>query len=608
MNVQLAATQRRPALSELARRCLAAVQTALGLVVGGILLALLVIVLAGATLRYGAGTGIVGTEDLGIWLHVALIAFGAPLALDSALAMRLDVLTRHMPPGGQRAADIVGDAIVLLSGLILCFGGARIVTLLGGTSPSLGLPEWVRFALLAAGGALVILVLVLKRVAEAKPTGLGMAILLAGALYLAIPSLQFATSLPPSAALFAVVALGLLAGASLPHTFLAAAYVALAFGSTLPEPAIVSAAVTGMSKFLLLAIPFFLLVGNLLTVSGTAGQIVRFASSLVGHLRAGLAQTTLLTSVLFSGASGSSVANAAFGATTFQPELVRYGYRPEQAGALIAATSVLDNVIPPSIAFLILAAATNLSVGSLLVGGFAAGGVMALCLFVAIRLVVRTSERAPKASGRERIQAGVAALPAFGLGVIVVAGIRFGVVTTTEAAALAAAYTFGLAAAARVPVREIGANLRQAGAEAAAIGLLIGTAGPFAFMLAVDDIAGLMQSFASAFGTSPLATLLAVNLALLAIGLVLDIGAAILLFGPLFLPLAVAAGIDPIHFGVILVVNLMIGGLTPPVGMLVFVVSGVTRIPATRLFAEILPFLAALLTALGVICLYALIV
>lgn len=595
----------RGALADRAAWALARVETVLRALAGFVLAALLLIVAGGAALRYLGGTGIVGIEDAGIWLHVALIAFGAPLALDSALSMRLDIATRHFGRRGLVAAGVLADVFTVLSGLVLAFGGGRIVQLLGGVSPTLGLPEWVRFALLGLGGALVLLVVALRRLGEGRAGELALALCLGGALYLAVPTLQVGAELPPSAALFAIVALGILSGAPLPHVFLAAAYGALAFGSTLPEPAIVSASVTGMSKFLLLAIPFFLLAGNLLTVSGAAHGIVRFAASLVGHRRAGLAQTTLLTGILFSGASGSSVANAAFGATTFQPELVRHGYRPEQAGALIAATSVLDNVIPPSIAFLILAAATNLSVASLLVGGFAAGGVMALCLALAIRLAMGTHERAPRAGWAERGAAGMAALPAFGLGVIVVVGIRFGVVTTTEAAALAAAYTLLLALLSRVPARRIGDQMARAGTEAAAIGLLIGSAGPFAFLLAVDDVSGLVQSFVSSFGTGPLATLLAINVALLVIGLFLDIGAAILLFAPLFLPLAVAVGIDPIHFGVILVVNLMIGGLTPPVGMLVFVVGGVTRIPAGRIFAEILPFLAALVAALGLICAYA---
>jgi tripartite ATP-independent transporter DctM subunit len=335
---------------------------------------------------------------------------------------------------------------------------------------------------------------------------------------------------------------------------------------------------------------------------------VHCASSLVGHRRAGLAQTTLLTSVLFSGASGSSVANAAFSSATFQPELVKRGYPPAQAGAIIAATSVLDNVIPPSIAFLILAAATNLSVGALLVGGFFAGAVMAVCLAVAIHLTVKEQVAQPRASGRERIQAAIGAIPAFGLGIIVVVGIRMGVVTTTEAAAIAAIYTLIMAVIGKVGITSLYDIFKQSGKEASAIGLLIGTASPFAFLLAVDDISGTISDLVSGFGANPVVILIIINLVLLVVGLVLDIGAAILLFGPIFLPIAVAAGIDPVMFGVILVVNLMIGGLTPPVGMLVFVVSGVTRLPATALFKAMTPYFIALLFSLVILGAWALLI
>ena len=173
--------------------------------------------------------------------------------------------------------------------------------------------------------------------------------------------------------------------------------------------------------------------------------------------------------MLFSGASGSSVANAAFGASTFQPELVKRGYPPAQAGAIIAATSVLDTIIPPSIAFLILASATNLSVGSLLAGGFVGGAVMAVALAVAIHLTVKVRATEARATGSERWRSAVAAIPAFGLGVIVVVGIRIGVVTTTEAAALAAIYTLLLGLFGRLGAATLYRAFRQAGAEASAI-------------------------------------------------------------------------------------------------------------------------------------------
>ena len=592
----------------LAASLLAGIEKLLGAICAVLLAALLVIVLTAVVLRYGFNTGLLGSEELATWLYVALIAFGAPLAINSALAMRLDLVTSRLSPSGQRTAAIIADIFTLMSGLILSFGSARIAALLGGISPTLGLPEWIRFGFLGLGGFFIIAVLGLQRITENKWPDLLIAGALATILYISVSHVHFDISLSPSIVLGLIALAGLLVAAPLPHAFLAAAYIAIAFGSTLPEPAVVSSTVTGVSKFLLLAIPFFLLAGSLLTAAGIAQKIVQFASSLVGHRRAGLAQTTLLTSVLFSGASGSSVANAAFGAATFQPELVKRGYPPAQAGAIIAASSVLDNVIPPSIAFLILAAATNLSVGALLVGGFFAGAIMAICLAVAIHLTVREQVAQPRASRQERLQSAIGAIPAFGLGIIVVVGIRMGVVTTTEAAAIAALYTLIMAVIGKVGAASLYDIFKQSGKEASAIGLLIGTASPFAFLLAVDDISGTISDLVSSFGANPIVILLIINLVLLVVGLVLDIGAAILLFGPIFLPIAVAAGIDPVMFGVILVVNLMIGGLTPPVGMLVFVVSGVTRLPATALFKAMTPYFIALLFSLVILGAWALLI
>jgi tripartite ATP-independent transporter DctM subunit len=591
----------------LAARSLKVVEAVLGVAAALVLVVLLFMVLITVCMRYFFNAGFIGAEDLGIWLQVALIALGAPLSLNSALAMRLDVFARMLPERLYPATQVAADVFTVLAALILSFGSSQIMTMLGGISPTLGVPEWIRFGFLGAGGALILVVLLLQRIAEGKGVPVALSLIIGIALYAGIPYVSVELEWPPSIFLGLIAAIGLVLAAPLPHAFLAAAYVVIAFGSSLPEPAIVSSTVTGISKFLLLAIPFFLLAGGLLTASGAANQLVRFAAAMVGHRRAGLAQTTLLTSVLFSGASGSSVANAAFGASTFQPELVKHGYRPAQAAAIIASTSVLDNVIPPSIAFLILATATNLSVGSLLVGGFFAGGLMAICLAVAIHLTVREQTPLPRATAAQRWQSAVQAIPAFGLGVIVVVGIRIGIVTTTEAAALAAFYTLLLGIGARLGIHSLYVAFRQAAVEAAAIGLLIGTAGPFAFLLAVDDVSGLISNLTTALGGSALAVILVSNIILLIVGLVLDIGAAILLFGPILLPAAVAAGIDPIHFGVIIVVNLMIHGLTPPLGMLIFVVSGVTRIPASELFRAVVPYLIALLVSLAILCAWAII-
>lgn len=590
-------------------KCLLAwLERVLGGLAALLLCALLLLVLVNVTLRYVFHTGFIGAEELGIWLHLALISLAAPLALRGPLSMRFDLGLRFLPLPVRGLALVLADAFTIVASLSLLIGGWTVTGLVGGISPALGLPEWLRFSVVALGGGLLLALLVLSRLSEHRAVPLLLSLLVGGGAYAAIPLVDLSSSWPPSAVLGLFAGFGLLVSAPLAHAFLASAVLAGAFGSSLPEPALVSTAVNGMSKFLLLAIPFFLLVGALLTVSGAATRLVGFAAAMVGHRRAGLAQTVLLTSVIFSGASGSSVANAAFGASTFQPQLVKNGYPPAQAGAIIAATSVLDNVIPPSIAFLLLAAATNLSVGALLTGGFVAGALMAVCLAIAIHLSVRTKGEGRPATAGERLRAALAALPAFGLGVIVVVGIRFGVATPTEAAALAALYALGLAVWARCGRQPLLDAFRQSAVEAGAIGLLIGSAGPFAFLLAVDDVGGLIAGLVHALGSSPWLVLLSCNLVLLVVGLFLDIGAAILLIGPILLPVAAAAGIDPVHFGVVLVVNLMIHGLTPPLGMLIYVVSGVTRVPAADLFRAVLPYLAALLVALFILCLLILIV
>lgn len=587
--------------SSWAGRPLEALQRVLGALCAILLAVLLALVLSSVALRYLFGTGFVGSDELAIWLHIALIACGAPLAIHGGLAMRLDFMVERLPERARCAAAIIADSLIVISALSLSLGGASIAAMLGGVSPTLGLPEWIRFGLLAAGGALTLLLVLLARLAAGQGRELLAALVIGGLAYFGAGQFVLISGWPPSAIALILALAGLLTGAPLPHAFLAAAYLAIPFGSSMPEPAAVASVVSGMSKFLLLGIPFFLLAGGLLAASGAAHRLVSFAAALVGHRRAGLAQTSLLTSVLFSGASGSSVANAAFGAVTLHPELVKGGYPPEQAGAIIAATSVLDNLIPPSIAFLILAAATNLSVGSLFLGGLGAGLVMALALAVANYLTATEQSRQPRVLVAERWRRAGGALPAAGLGLIVVAGIRFGVVTITEAAALAALYTLALALAARPRRGFLHEAFRQAAVEASSIGLLIGSAAPLAFLLAVDNVGGGLAALVTSLGPEPLVVLLLANLVLLAVGLVLDVGAAILLIGPILVPIATAVGIDPIHFGVVLVANLMIGALTPPVGILVYVVSGVTKVPPGALFRALLPYLAALVIALAVL-------
>lgn len=565
-------------------------------------LAIMLTLVAATTFqRYLLGTGYIGAEEAAVWLLLLLACLGFPLVAAGPLSMRIELFAGHM----AEPRAIAAEAMVLAASLALVSAGAKAAMQIGGSSPLLGLGEWLRPAALAASGGIAFCLRVLMLCAEGRARRLFVSAGLALVLLLPVLLGHSASAVKPSMAAGLVVGLGIVVAAPLPHVFILAGWLSLAFASPLVEPALALSQLDGMGRYLLLAIPFFLLAGGLLIVSGMAADLMRFAASLVGRRRAGLGQTVLLTSLLFSGISGSSIANAAFSAKTFLRPLMANGYAPERAGAIIAATAVLDNIIPPSIAFFILATATNLPVGPLLLGGLFAGLFLAAALALAIRRAASDADEAPPEPLPSRRRLALRALPIFGLGLIVVFGIRFGIVTPTEAAALAAVYTLVAALVARSGIAGMACAFARAGAETAAIVVLIGAASPLAFLLAVDGVAASAARLALIFGENPFMVMLAANLLLLAVGLVLDIGAAILLFSPILLPVAAAVGIDPVHFGVIVVVNLMIGGLTPPVGILVQVVSAASGLPAIGLFRAVLPYLAALLVALFVMSLAA---
>ncbi|WP_051228416.1 TRAP transporter large permease subunit [Pleomorphomonas oryzae] len=570
-----------------------------------ILAALLVLVSGATLLRYLFSTGFVATEDLGILLHTAMVFLGLPLCASGPLAMRIDVVTRHLGPRGRAAADILSDAVTLAAVLVLMLGAGKVATLIGGTSPTLGISESWRFWPVAIGGGLATAQLVLQSMSSDRRWYSTLMIVAGGSALATLPHLPLLLPVGlPSLVACVVICAALAAGAPFVHALIVGLAVAVPFGARLPEAAIVQQTVSGMGKFLLLAIPFFLLAGMLMNAGGLAHRLVSFASALVGHRRGGMAQATLVTNLMFSGVSGSSIADAAFGAKVLAPALVADGVRPEKAAAIVAATAVLPNIIPPSIAFLLLASATNLSVGALFEGGLYAGLILAASMAVLLHVSAGAPAR-PAADRRERLSTFVSAVPVFGLALVVFFGIRLGVATPTEAAAVASVYA--LIAALAVPGGRNAslAAFLQAGRETAAIGLLVASSAPLVFLLAVDGLPQALAGWVTVLGNNPLAVMLIANLILLGVGGPLDVGPGILLFAPLLMPSVIAAGIDPVAFGVILTVNLMIGGLTPPVGVLVFVAAGITGLSASAVFRAVLPLTLVLIAATSLMALAA---
>lgn len=585
------------ARANIAARLAAGLERGLGALGAVVLAAMLAVVVLAVIARYALGLSVVGSDELAIWLFAFAVFVGLPALTASAVAMRLDLLPDALDARFRAGVGIFAEGISAHAALVFLFGGLDVAAAIGGTSTALGLPEWLRFAAVPVGAGLAILLALLRAVASGR-TAQGLAALAIAGIVFAIGAADWVYRFDtPSLVAGAIALIWTLIGVPVPLALVSAAALAIPLGSPLPIAAVVQTTVSGFGKFLLLAIPFFLIAGALMQTSGLAERLARFATSCVGHVRGGMAQATLLTNVLFSGVSGSSIADAAFGAKALAPALRSAGYPAERAAAIVAATSVLPNIIPPSIAFLILAHATSLSVGALFTGGLIGGlflaAVLAVTLYAGGKVERGGRERA---DAKTRAAATLGAIPVFGLAVVILLGIRLGVVTPTEAAALAAFYALIAAIALRGREGLYEAFVRGA-QETAAIGLLIGTAAPFVFLVAVDGLPGAVSGLLAGLG--PAGVLIAANLLLLVAGCFLDIGAAILLFAPLLLPSAVATGIDPVFFGVLLVINLMIGGLTPPVGVLVYVTAGLAGLPAAKLFRAVLPYVAVLILALA---------
>ena len=581
----------------LASRLAAALERACSVLCGLVLAALFATVLVAVGARYLFGASIFGADEAALWLFAGLVFLGLPLASSSVLSLRLDLVSALLGARGKAALDILADAIVVYAMLVLLFGGRAVLETIGGVSPTLALFESWRFWPVLAGAGATLALGLLKGFGEGQGARAVLSLVLGTALYLVSTRLAFEPLSHPSLVAAAIAFCVLLLGAPLPHAMISGVALSLPFGGLLPEPAIVQTTVSSLGRFLLLAIPFFLLAGALMTAGGLAHRLVTLARAAVGHQRGGMAQTVLGTNMMISGISGSSIADAAFGAKVLAPALVRHGETPERAAAIVAATAILPNVAPPSIALLLLATATDLSVGRLFVGGLVAALVLAAAMAVGLRWSAAPGARLPRASRSERLAALGGGLPVLGLVLVILFGLRFGVVTTTEAAALAALYALVATLVATRDLRAVGQVFARTGAETAAVGLLVATAAPFVFLLAVDGLPGLVRDLFSGFD-SALAVLLIANLVLLAAGSVLDVGAGILLLGPLLMPVATAAGIDPIQFAVILVVNLVIGGLTPPVGILVFVAARLSGVSPSKVFVAVMPLLAVQIAAL----------
>ena len=361
-------------------------------------------------------------------------------------------------------------------------------------------------------------------------------------------------------------------------------------------------------SFILLAVPLFIVAANIMNAGTISDRLLRFCVAAVGRFRGGLGHVNVVASLIFSGMSGSAVADAAGIGKIIIDMMVKSGhYRPGYAAAITAASATIGPIIPPSIPMVLYALVSDTSIGYLFLGGIVPGLLMGLVLmgmntWIASR---RDTAREDPVPLRELPRHTLNALPALLMPAILLYGIYGGVTTPTEAAAVAAAYAFILAAFfyRALSLRALYAIMVDSMRSSASVGLVIGGALILNYVVASENIPNQMAGALVGFEASPLVFLLAVNLLLLLLGCVLDATTIILVIIPLFIPACRELGIDLVHFGVVAVVNCMIGLITPPYGILLFVINAVTGISLRAMIAEIWAFLGVLILALLVMIL-----
>ncbi len=355
--------------------------------------------------------------------------------------------------------------------------------------------------------------------------------------------------------------------------------------------------INGADSFPLLAVPFFMLAGEIMNVGGLSKRIVKLALTLVGHVPGGLGYVAIMAAVILAAVSGSAVADAAALASLLLPMMVAAGHNKERSAGLIASAGIIAPVIPPSIGFVIFGVAANVSISKLFLAGIVPGVMLGLALAITWWWLVRREDVAPpkRATRAELAVALREAVWALGLPIIILVGLRMGVFTPTEAAVVAAVYALFVS---MVVYRELSwhqlADIFRASARTSAVVMfLVAAAMVSAWLITVADLPSKVIGMLEPFMGNQTLLLIAIMVLVMIVGTAMDMTPTILIMTPVLMPVVKAAGIDPVYFGVLFIINNAIGLITPPVGTVLNVVAGVGRISMSQVTRGVMPFMLA---------------
>lgn len=405
---------------------------------------------------------------------------------------------------------------------------------------------------------------------------------------------------------WAILLLFVLFAAGVPVTFaLGLAAVGMLLFQDVPMVALAQQMYGGVDSFPLMAVPFFILAGELMTGGGISRRLVAFAQALVGHVRGGLAHVCTVSSMFFAGVSGSGIADtAAVGALTI-PAMVEKGYGRPFAASLAACAGSIGPVIPPSIPMVVFGVIGSVSVAKLFMGGAIPGVLMGISLMVLTHIIAKRRGYigTGKFSWRLVAQTARDASLALVMPLIIVGGIMSGLFTATESGVVAVVYALLVGRFVYGELRwgAIGRHFIEAAVVSGTILLVISTASLFTWLITNEQVPQRVSTYLIGLTRNPWMMLALINVLLLIVGTFIDTLSALIIFSPLFLPVTQALGINPVHFGLVVVVNLTIGMCTPPLGVCLFVASGIAKVSLREMLVDLWPMLIALIVVLAIV-------
>lgn len=366
--------------------------------------------------------------------------------------------------------------------------------------------------------------------------------------------------------------------------------------------------INGANNFSLMAIPFFMLAGELMNAGGISKRIIDLAMTLVGHIRGGLGYAAILASILFAGLSGSAVADTAALGAILIPMMVKSGYRRDRSTGLIATGGIIATTIPPSVPLIVFGVVGSVSITKLFMGGIVPGLMIGIALAITWWFSTRKDdyEVYPRKSIKEMLQAARHAIWAIFLPVIIVVGLRGGIFTPTEASVVAAAYAWFVGAVIyrELDMKALYQSLVESAKTASVVMFLVAAALVSSWMITTANIPSYITGLLEPFMSSPTLLMLAIILLVLLIGMVMDLTPTVLILTPVLMPIIKVTGIDPVYFGIVFILTCSIGMLTPPVGLVLNVAAGVGKLSMEKTVKGMLPFLIAELIVLIILILF----